>query len=143
MRNLCAGVLHADAIHDESAARTIHQYVPLFGNEPGGGVHDGVASHPIKPGSPLNAPQANLISTIARGVITGNLDWPMLGVGGVVGAVLVVIDETLRRTTKGKMGLPPLGAALAVVAGGFSLLKDQANEAGQWAQTLQQAGLGP
>jgi putative OPT family oligopeptide transporter len=75
---------------------------------------DGVVSHPIKPGSPLNAPQANLISTIARGVITGKLDWPMLGVGGIVGAVLVVIDETLRRTTKGKMGLPPLGAALAM-----------------------------
>ena len=75
---------------------------------------DGVASHPIKPGTPLNAPQANLISTIARGVITGKLDWPMLGVGCVVGAVLVVIDETLRKVSNGKMGLPPLGAALAM-----------------------------
>ncbi len=75
---------------------------------------DGVVSHPIKPGSPLNAPQATLISTIANGVITGKLDWPMLGVGGVVGAILVVIDETLRRTTNGKMGLPALGAALAM-----------------------------
>ena len=73
-----------------------------------------MVSHPLKPGSPLNAPQANLISTIARGVIKGDLDWPLLGVGLVVGAVLVAIDETLRKVSKGKMGLPPLGAALAM-----------------------------
>jgi putative OPT family oligopeptide transporter len=75
---------------------------------------DGVASHPIKPGSPLNAPQANLISTIARGVIKGDLDWPMLGIGVGVGAALVAVDEALRKMSKGKMGLPPLGAALAM-----------------------------
>ena len=74
----------------------------------------GVNSHPLSPGSPLSAPQADLISTIARGVIRGDLQWDMIGIGLVVGAVLVVIDETLRAMTKGRMGLPPLGAALAM-----------------------------
>jgi putative OPT family oligopeptide transporter len=75
---------------------------------------DGVISHPLKMGAPLVAPQANLISTIARGVIKGDLDWPLLFTGMGVGVVLVIIDEVLRKVTKGKMGLPPLGAALAM-----------------------------
>ncbi len=63
--------------------------------------------------NPLPAPQAALISTLAKGVITGDLDWGLLGIGGLVGAVLVAIDETLRRTTKG-LALPPLAVGLAI-----------------------------
>ena len=63
-------------------------------------------------GNPLAAPQATLISTIASGVIGGNLDWGMIGIGGLVGVALVVVDEALRRT--GRYSLPPLGAALAI-----------------------------
>jgi putative OPT family oligopeptide transporter len=62
--------------------------------------------------NPLAAPQATLISTIASGVIGGNLNWGLIGVGGLVGAGLVVVDELLRRT--GRYSLPPLGAALAI-----------------------------
>ena len=85
--------------------------------------------------NPLAAPQATLISTIAAGVIGGNLNWGLIGVGGLVGAGLVVVDELLRRT--GRYSLPPLGAALAiylpssvtvpVIAGAFSgLIYDRA-----------------
>jgi putative OPT family oligopeptide transporter len=63
--------------------------------------------------SPLAAPQATLISTIAAGVVGGNLQWGLIGVGGLIGAGLVVVDEVLRRTTK-RYSLPPLGAALAI-----------------------------
>ena len=63
-------------------------------------------------GNPLAAPQATLISTIASGVIGGDLNWGLIGIGGAVGAVLVVVDELLRRT--GRYSLPPLGAALAI-----------------------------
>jgi putative OPT family oligopeptide transporter len=61
---------------------------------------------------PLPAPQATLISTLAKGVVTGDLNWGLLGVGGLVGAVLVAIDETLRKTTR--LALPPLAVGLAI-----------------------------
>jgi putative OPT family oligopeptide transporter len=60
----------------------------------------------------LPAPQANLISTLAKGVVGGSLDWGLIGVGVIVGAVLVAIDETLRRTSR--FSLPPLAAGLAI-----------------------------
>jgi putative OPT family oligopeptide transporter len=62
--------------------------------------------------NPLAAPQATLISTIASGVVGGDLQWGLIGIGGLVGAGLVAIDELLRRT--GRHSLPPLGAALAI-----------------------------
>jgi len=65
-------------------------------------------------GGPLNAPQATLISTLAAGAIGGKLPLDWLGMGVAVGAVLVVIDEVLRRATKGKYALPPLGVGLAM-----------------------------
>ena len=54
----------------------------------------------------LPAPQATLISSLAKGVITGQLDWTLLGVGALVGLVLVALDETLRATKRGSV--PPL-----------------------------------
>ncbi|HET9452235.1 MAG TPA: oligopeptide transporter, OPT family, partial [Aggregicoccus sp.] len=61
---------------------------------------------------PLAAPQATLISTLAKGVIGGQLDWGLIGVGALVGVGLIVIDELLRRTKR--YSLPPLGVGLAI-----------------------------
>ncbi|HWE47533.1 MAG TPA: oligopeptide transporter, OPT family [Caulobacteraceae bacterium] len=87
---------------------------------------EGVAGHAIS-SHPLTAPQATLISSLASGVIQGTLGkpvavaagfeitgWGLIGIGAAVGLVLVVIDETLRGSSKGRLGLPPLGAALAI-----------------------------
>ena len=63
-------------------------------------------------GEPLSAPQATLITTIASGVIGGNLQWGLIGVGALIGVGLVVVDDLLRRT--GRYSLPPLGAAIAI-----------------------------
>jgi putative OPT family oligopeptide transporter len=71
----------------------------------------GAPAHGIA-GAPLAAPQATLITTIASGVIGGNLQWGLIGVGALVGAGLVLVDELLRRTSR--YSLPPLGAALAI-----------------------------
>jgi putative OPT family oligopeptide transporter len=61
---------------------------------------------------PLPAPQATLISTIAKGVIAHNLDWGMIGIGAAIGIVVIAIDEALRRTKRAS--LPPLGVGMAI-----------------------------
>ena len=60
----------------------------------------------------LAAPQAQLISAIAQGVLGGNLDWSLIGIGAGIGVVVVFIDELLRRTKRG--ALPPLAVGMGI-----------------------------
>ena len=62
--------------------------------------------------SALPAPQATLISALAKGVITGQLDWSLLGIGVLVGVGLIVVDEALRASRRGSM--PPLAVGLGI-----------------------------
>jgi putative OPT family oligopeptide transporter len=64
--------------------------------------------------TPLAAPQATLISTLAKGVIGGDLPWNLIGYGALIGLVLVVIDYVLKKSSDGKYSLPPLGVGLAI-----------------------------
>ncbi len=48
---------------------------------------------------PLPAPQAGLISALAQGVIQHNVDWSLIRIGALIGVLVIVADETLRRTT--------------------------------------------
>lgn len=61
---------------------------------------------------PLPAPQANLISALAVGVIEHHLDWALIGIGGLIGAAVVAIDEFLR--TRKWIRLPPLAVGLSI-----------------------------
>ena len=61
----------------------------------------------------LAAPQAALISAIAQGVLGGTLDWNLIGLGAVIGAIAVVVDELLRRG-EGRRALPPLGVGMGI-----------------------------
>jgi len=63
---------------------------------------------------PLAAPQALLISTLAKGVIGGNLQWNLLGYGAAVGLLLVLINWALKKASNDKYSLPPLGVGLAI-----------------------------
>jgi putative OPT family oligopeptide transporter len=63
---------------------------------------------------PLAAPQATLISTLAKGVLGGDLNWTLLGVGALIGLGLVAADALLRKTSNGRFSLPPLGVGLAI-----------------------------
>lgn len=63
---------------------------------------------------PLAAPQATLISTLAKGVIGGNLPWHLIGWGAVLGLALVVVNFLLKKSSNGKYSLPPLGVGLAI-----------------------------
>jgi putative OPT family oligopeptide transporter len=49
----------------------------------------------LDPEHPLPAPQATLISALAQGVIGGNLQWKMLGIGALVGVGLILLDTLL------------------------------------------------
>ena len=76
----------------------------------GGAPH----AHGANAAQPLPAPQATLISTLAKGVIGGKIDWGMIGIGVLVGIAVIVIDEVLRATTKQKAKLPPLAVGLGI-----------------------------
>ena len=60
----------------------------------------------------LAAPQAQLISAIAQGVLGGNLDWNLIGLGAGIGVAMVIIDELLRRG--GRYSLPPLAVGMGI-----------------------------
>jgi putative OPT family oligopeptide transporter len=60
----------------------------------------------------LAAPQAALISAIAQGVLGGNLDWNLIGLGAAIGIAACAIDEMLRATKRGM--LPPLAVGMGI-----------------------------
>jgi putative OPT family oligopeptide transporter len=64
--------------------------------------------------SALAAPQAAIISTIAQGVLGGNLDWPMIRQGAIIGVVAVIVDEMLRRGSGKRLHLPPLAIGMGI-----------------------------
>jgi len=61
---------------------------------------------------PLAAPQANLISTLAMGVIGRTLNWNMIGIGALIGAVVVALDSFLAQ--KKWLRLPPLAVGMGI-----------------------------
>lgn len=63
---------------------------------------------------PLPAPQATLISALARGVIDGDLRWDLIGIGALIGVGVIILDAVLRGATKGRLKLPPLAAGIGV-----------------------------
>jgi putative OPT family oligopeptide transporter len=62
---------------------------------------------------PLPAPQAGLISALAQGVLQNNVDWSLIEIGVGIGAMIIVIDELLRKTTR-SAHLSPLAVGLGV-----------------------------
>jgi putative OPT family oligopeptide transporter len=61
---------------------------------------------------PLGAPQANLISALAQGVIERKLDMGMIGLGAVLGAAMVALDEFLGM--RKWLRLPPLCVGIGI-----------------------------
>lgn len=61
----------------------------------------------------LAAPQAQLMSSLAKGVFGGDLDWGLILLGCVIGAAVIVVDEVLKRTTT-SLRLPPLAVGMGM-----------------------------
>jgi putative OPT family oligopeptide transporter len=72
----------------------------------------GFAGAPGAGPNALPAPQAALISALAKGVLGGDLDWSLIGIGAGIGAVVVLIDELLGKA--GKLRLPPLAVGMGI-----------------------------
>src|SRR6185437_3922564 len=72
----------------------------------------GAANVGVLAPNPLPAPQATLISALAKGVIGGNLNWTMIGVGALVGIGLIVLDEVLGAMKK--LRIPPLAVGIGI-----------------------------
>jgi putative OPT family oligopeptide transporter len=62
--------------------------------------------------APLAAPQATLISALAKGVISGDLRWDLIGLGAVIGVLIIILDVVLEKSTRGKVKLPPLAVGI-------------------------------
>jgi len=56
------------------------------------GIGVPTAEHP----DPLTAPQATLMASVAQGVFQGGLPWTMVIIGGIIGTIVIVTDETLK-----------------------------------------------
>jgi putative OPT family oligopeptide transporter len=63
--------------------------------------------------TPLPAPQAGLISSLAQGVIAGDIDWSLIRMGAWIGVAIILLDAILARTTK-HMRVPPLAVGLGI-----------------------------
>ena len=62
----------------------------------------------------LAAPQATLMTTIASGIFAHNLEWAYIFTGIAIGAVLIVVDLVLKKSSGGKRALPVLAVGMGI-----------------------------
>ena len=72
----------------------------------------GFAGAPGAGENALAAPQAALISALAKGVLGGDINWSLIGWGALLGVFTIGLDEVLRKT--GKLRLPPLCVGMGI-----------------------------
>jgi putative OPT family oligopeptide transporter len=70
------------------------------------------APTPEHPNS-LAAPQATLMASVAKGMFGGELPWTIIGIGAGVGALIIAIDETLKKRGA-HFRVPVLAAAIGI-----------------------------
>lgn len=60
----------------------------------------------------LAAPQAALLSSVAKGILGGTINWSYIGLGALIGVVVVIVNEILTHTTR--YSLPPLAVGMGM-----------------------------
>lgn len=63
--------------------------------------------------SPLLAPQANLMASVAKGIFGGQLPWTTIGIGAGIGAVIIAVDAWLKASGK-SFRIPVLACAIGI-----------------------------
>jgi putative OPT family oligopeptide transporter len=71
------------------------------------------STYGIGPGTPLEAPQANLMASVAKGIFGGQLPWDMIAIGAALGVAIIIFDQILR-ATKAPFRVPVLAAAVGL-----------------------------
>lgn len=76
------------------------------------------AAYGIGPATPehpnsLNAPQATLMASVAKGMFGGKLPWDMIAAGMVIGALIIAVDEWLKKRGS-HFRVPVLAAAIGI-----------------------------
>ena len=73
------------------------------------GIGPPTAEHP----NSLNAPQAALMASVAKGMFGGELPWDMIGIGAIVGAAIIAFDSWLKARGS-HFRVPVLAAAIGI-----------------------------
>ena len=68
----------------------------------------------MDPAQALSAPQATLMTTIAQGIFSQNLDWTFIFIGIGIGVVGIIINSVLKSSTNGRLSLPPLAIGMGI-----------------------------
>jgi putative OPT family oligopeptide transporter len=96
---LCIGVV--------TSATVIAPVLNLLARAYGIGAPDAAHLHP------LLAPQATMMAAVSRGLFGGSLPLNMIGIGVLIGAAVIVLDEWLRRSGAG-FRAPVLAVAVGI-----------------------------
>jgi putative OPT family oligopeptide transporter len=62
---------------------------------------------------PLQAPQANLMASVAKGLFGGELPWDMIAIGALIGVAVIVFDQILK-AKNAPFRVPVLAAAIGI-----------------------------
>jgi len=73
------------------------------------GIGPPTADHPHS----LAAPQATLMASVSKGMFGGELPWTMIGLGAIVGAITIALDEVLKHRGS-SFRVPVLAAAIGI-----------------------------
>jgi putative OPT family oligopeptide transporter len=73
------------------------------------GIGPRSAAHPLS----LEAAQANLMASVAKGIFGGHLPWTMIGIGAVIGVLVIILDQILK-ARGAKFRVPVLAAAIGI-----------------------------
>ncbi|VVE88345.1 OPT family oligopeptide transporter [Pandoraea bronchicola] len=77
------------------------------------GFTDALPRPGMDPSQALSAPQAILMTAIAKGIFTHKLDWSMLGIGALLGLALIAVDAVLAKRG-GVARLPVIAVGIGI-----------------------------
>ena len=73
------------------------------------GIGVPTAAHP----DPLLAPQATLMASVSKGIFGGSLPWTIIGIGVLIGAAIIAVDEVFK-ARGATFRVPVLAAAVGI-----------------------------